>query len=166
VNYGVNSNGFRKMVVPFKAKDVALERIEFGHPNMAIVLNLLLYTPRLLAGQEDILIDKERLNLPPVPVYIPRHVLAPLSLFAGTLYFQDAEEDTTFADFLGIIPRQGRSKKASTTRAFDEGKIARNGFVLPMHRSELMGMPATSVFQKRNPATEFGTEFVILLYDK
>jgi hypothetical protein len=26
VNYGVNPNGFRKMAVPFKAKDVASER--------------------------------------------------------------------------------------------------------------------------------------------
>jgi hypothetical protein len=109
-----------------------------------------LYTPRLLAGQEDLPIDKEGLNLLPVPVPIPRHVLAPLSLFAGKLYFQDAEENTTFADFLGIIPRHGRSTEQE--REFDEGKIDRNGFVLPMHRPELMGMPATSGFQW-SPAT-------------
>jgi hypothetical protein len=44
VNYGVNPNGFRKMAVPFiKAKDVASERTELGHPDTAIVLNLLSY---------------------------------------------------------------------------------------------------------------------------
>jgi hypothetical protein len=80
-----------------------------------------------------------------VPVSIPRQVLALLSL-----YFHDAEEESTFAEFLGIIPRQGRSSQQEI--AFDEGNIAKNGFVLPMHRSELMGMPATSVFQT-NPET-------------
>lgn len=32
VNYGVAPNGRRLMAVPFRAKDVAAERTEFGHP--------------------------------------------------------------------------------------------------------------------------------------
>lgn len=43
VNYGVNVNGFRKMAVPFKAKDVAAERTEFGHPDVAICVTQLSY---------------------------------------------------------------------------------------------------------------------------
>jgi hypothetical protein len=35
----------------------------------------------------------------------------------GTHYFHDAEEETTFADFLRIIPRQGRSSEQE--RAFN-----------------------------------------------
>jgi hypothetical protein len=133
------------LISPYEANEL-IPKFRAGKMNS----DLHLYTPRLLAGQKDILIDKEGLNLPPVPVSIPRQVLAPLSLFAGTLYFQDAEEETAFSEFLRIIPRQGRSSEQE--RAFDEGKIARNGFVLPIHRPELMGMPATSGFQK-NPAT-------------
>jgi hypothetical protein len=146
VSLGRNPEEVRLLLIsPYEANELIPK---FRADEMNSVLHL--YTPRLLAGQKDILIDKERLNLPPVPVSIPRHVLAPLSLFAGTLYFHDAEEESTFAEFLGIIPRQGRS--STQERAFDEGKVAKNGFVLPMHRSELMGMPATSAFQT-NPET-------------
>lgn len=43
VNYGVNTKGPRKMAVPFKAKDVAAEMTEFGHPDVAICFTLLSY---------------------------------------------------------------------------------------------------------------------------
>lgn len=43
VNFGVNAKGLRKMAVPFKAKDVAAEMTEFGHPDVAICFTLLSY---------------------------------------------------------------------------------------------------------------------------
>lgn len=43
VNYGVNENGRRKMAIPFKAKDVAAEMTEFGHPDVAICFTQLSY---------------------------------------------------------------------------------------------------------------------------
>ncbi|CAM4824603.1 unnamed protein product [Rotaria magnacalcarata] len=45
VNYGVNQNpNFKRlMAVPFRAKDVAAENTEFGHPDIAIVLTQLFY---------------------------------------------------------------------------------------------------------------------------
>lgn len=43
VNYGRNVHGKRKMAVPFKAKDVAAEMTEFGHPDVAICLTQLSY---------------------------------------------------------------------------------------------------------------------------
>lgn len=43
VHYGVNENGPRKMAIPFKAKDVAAEMTEFGHPDVAICLTQLSY---------------------------------------------------------------------------------------------------------------------------
>ncbi|XP_031636747.1 uncharacterized protein LOC116349465 [Contarinia nasturtii] len=43
VNYGVNEKGSRKMAIPFKAKDVAAECTEFGHPDVAICLTQLSY---------------------------------------------------------------------------------------------------------------------------
>lgn len=43
VNYGVNENGPRKMAIPFKAKDVAAEMTEFGHPDVAVCLTQLSY---------------------------------------------------------------------------------------------------------------------------
>ncbi|KAG4065067.1 hypothetical protein HA402_007464 [Bradysia odoriphaga] len=43
VNYGVNERGPRKMAIPFKAKDVAAEMTEFGHPDVAISLTQLSY---------------------------------------------------------------------------------------------------------------------------
>lgn len=43
VNYGVSVNGHRKMAIPFKAKDVAAEKTEFGHSDVAICLTQLSY---------------------------------------------------------------------------------------------------------------------------
>ncbi|CAF4009337.1 unnamed protein product, partial [Rotaria sordida] len=45
VNFGVNQNSKfnRLMAVPFRAKDVAAENTEFGHPDMAIVLTQISY---------------------------------------------------------------------------------------------------------------------------
>jgi hypothetical protein len=146
VSLGKNPEQVRFLLIsPYEANEL-IPKFRAGQVNSVLHL----YTPRLLVGQKEVLIDKRGLNLPPVPVSIPWHFFAPLSLFAGTLYFHGAEEETAFANFLGIIPRQGRSTEQE--RAFDEGKIARNGFVLPIHRPGLMGNPATSGFQK-NPAT-------------
>lgn len=43
VDYGVDENGKRKMAIPFKAKDVASEINEFGHPDTAICLTQISY---------------------------------------------------------------------------------------------------------------------------
>lgn len=43
VNYGINTKGPRKMAVPFRAKDVAAELTEFGHPDVAIGFTHLSY---------------------------------------------------------------------------------------------------------------------------
>ncbi|KAJ3085954.1 hypothetical protein HK102_013653 [Quaeritorhiza haematococci] len=43
VNYGVSPTGHRLMAVPFRAKDVAAESTEFGHPDVAIILTYLSY---------------------------------------------------------------------------------------------------------------------------
>lgn len=43
VNYGVKEDGPRLMAVPYKAKDVAAEMTEFGHPDVAICLTQLSY---------------------------------------------------------------------------------------------------------------------------
>lgn len=43
VNYGVNEKGRSKMAIPFKAKDVAAERTEFGHADAAICFTQLSY---------------------------------------------------------------------------------------------------------------------------
>lgn len=43
VNYGVDERSTRKMAVPFKAKDVAVEMTEFGHPDVAICFTQLCY---------------------------------------------------------------------------------------------------------------------------
>ncbi|XP_031638985.1 uncharacterized protein LOC116351075 [Contarinia nasturtii] len=43
VNYGVNDKGNRKMAIPFKAKDVAAELTEFGHPDVALCFTYLSY---------------------------------------------------------------------------------------------------------------------------
>ena len=40
VQYGVRLSGIPKMAVPFRAKDVLVERAEFGHPDLAIMLGI------------------------------------------------------------------------------------------------------------------------------
>lgn len=52
VNYGRNVNGPRKMAVPFKAKDVASDMTEFGHPDVAICLTQLSYYYSGLSDEE------------------------------------------------------------------------------------------------------------------
>lgn len=43
VNFGVDANSQRRMAIPFKAKDVAAENTEFGHPDVAICFTQLSY---------------------------------------------------------------------------------------------------------------------------
>lgn len=43
VNYGVDEKGHRQMAIPFKAKDIAAEMTEFGHPDVAICFTQLSY---------------------------------------------------------------------------------------------------------------------------
>lgn len=43
VNYGVDVKSTRKMAIPFKAKDVAAENTEFGHPDVAVCLTQMSY---------------------------------------------------------------------------------------------------------------------------
>ncbi|XP_065673543.1 uncharacterized protein LOC124806063 isoform X2 [Hydra vulgaris] len=44
VNFGISlSNTNSKMAVPFRAKDVAVERTDFGHPDIAIILTQISY---------------------------------------------------------------------------------------------------------------------------
>lgn len=43
VNYGVDPRGQRKMAIPFKAKDIAAEMTEFGHPDVAICFTQMSY---------------------------------------------------------------------------------------------------------------------------
>lgn len=43
VNYGVDVKGQRKMAIPFKAKDVAAELTEFGHPDVAVCFTQMSY---------------------------------------------------------------------------------------------------------------------------
>ena len=45
VNYGINRNSSfnRLMAVPFRAKDVAADKTEFGHPDIALILTQLSY---------------------------------------------------------------------------------------------------------------------------
>ncbi|XP_065660133.1 uncharacterized protein LOC136084025 isoform X2 [Hydra vulgaris] len=56
VNFGVNlMNPVSKMAVPFRAKDVAAERTEFGHPDMAIILTQISY---YMSGLNDNQLDE------------------------------------------------------------------------------------------------------------
>ena len=43
VEYGVHPAAARRYAVPYRAKDVAAERTEFGHPDVAILLTYLTY---------------------------------------------------------------------------------------------------------------------------
>ncbi|XP_035706876.1 uncharacterized protein LOC110848267 [Folsomia candida] len=57
VNYGVSGKNSR-MAVPFKAKDVAFDKTEFGHPAMGIVLTQLSYYYSGLTEQQvDVCLD-------------------------------------------------------------------------------------------------------------
>eukprot|EP00117_Sycon_ciliatum_P045300 scpid17040/ scgid32574/ len=56
---GRGSGRICRMAVPFRAKDVAAERTEFGHPDVAIVLTLISYYQHGLTRQQmDIALDK------------------------------------------------------------------------------------------------------------
>ncbi|XP_065674638.1 uncharacterized protein LOC136091250 [Hydra vulgaris] len=61
VNFGVNlSNTISKMAVPFRAKDVASERTEFGHPDIAIILTQVSY---YMSGLSESQLDEVFIHL-------------------------------------------------------------------------------------------------------
>eukprot|EP01114_Cavostelium_apophysatum_P014761 TRINITY_DN3907_c0_g1_i1.p1 TRINITY_DN3907_c0_g1~~TRINITY_DN3907_c0_g1_i1.p1 ORF type:complete len:3214 (-),score=676.59 TRINITY_DN3907_c0_g1_i1:917-10525(-) len=43
INYGLNKKKPNKMAIPFRAKDTPAENVEFGHPDVAILLTILSY---------------------------------------------------------------------------------------------------------------------------
>eukprot|EP00929_Paragymnodinium_shiwhaense_P044185 TRINITY_DN22673_c0_g1_i1.p1 TRINITY_DN22673_c0_g1~~TRINITY_DN22673_c0_g1_i1.p1 ORF type:complete len:3475 (-),score=733.29 TRINITY_DN22673_c0_g1_i1:80-10504(-) len=52
VDYGGHLQGLRRMAVPYRAKDVAAERTEFGHPDVALLLTILHYYHRGLSRDQ------------------------------------------------------------------------------------------------------------------
>ncbi len=60
VEYGVHPRGPRLMAVPFRAKDVAAERTEFAHADLAIVLTMLHYCRSGLSNKQ-LVVALERL---------------------------------------------------------------------------------------------------------
>lgn len=50
VEYGAHPSGLRRMAVPYRAKDVAAERAEFGHPDVAMMLTILTRPGRELSS--------------------------------------------------------------------------------------------------------------------
>jgi len=64
VNYGVDEEGERKMVVPFRAKDMPAKRTEFGHPDVGILRTQLSYYYSGLKD-EDIQVCFDRLSADP-----------------------------------------------------------------------------------------------------
>ena len=53
VEFGVRPSGRPKMAVPFRAKDVPVERAEYGHPDVAIMLMQLSYYKSGLSDEQE-----------------------------------------------------------------------------------------------------------------
>ncbi|CAL6114683.1 Conserved_hypothetical protein [Hexamita inflata] len=66
VNYGVSATNGKRMAVPFKAKDVASDRTEFGHVDTSLILTLLsyYYTGLTYDMVKKVLVDVEALEDP------------------------------------------------------------------------------------------------------
>jgi len=77
-------------------------------------------------------------------------LLAPLFLFSGNLYFGDAEEQTGFCLFTGMVPRE-RERSPAEEKAFEQGKIEQ-GFLLPEYREALSPEMARICHFEKSPA--------------
>ncbi|CAF1184661.1 unnamed protein product [Rotaria sp. Silwood1] len=104
VNFGVNeSSTFRRlMAVPFRAKDVAAENTEFGHPDLAIILTQLsYYYSGLTALQIDQCLD--RLN---------QHEREPELIYEKWISNEDKKTiDSSIRHWKGINLRDSQQKK-------------------------------------------------------
>ena len=70
VNYGVGNNNNRLIAVPFRAKDVASDRAEFGHPDVAILYTQLsYYYSYLTIEQMDVVFEKLECMDSPIQEY-------------------------------------------------------------------------------------------------
>lgn len=102
-----------------------------------------MFAPRLSASQSS-LMDIRHLQLPPTTNTSIGYLLkAEISLFAGSLYFENADEQSAYCEFMGLIPRPRTDKHEE---AFENGLITVIGFVPKENRHISMGIQANCKF--------------------
>lgn len=105
---------------------------------------LYMFCPKLSMSQSSLLNDRN-LQLPSKPsnVNIPLSIAMQIGMVAGSMYFNDRDEETAYCNFMGFIPRP---RSAKNQQAFEEGAIASNGFVPVEHRYRFDELAATCQF--------------------
>lgn len=99
-------------------------------PHQSLLLNnTSLQVPRPLVLQAQ--------NAPVLLNIIPDEskCLTALLLASGNLYFENMQEQSTFAQFLGMVPRPWSAEQMN---AFEKEMIKKTGFLLPKHRRQNM----------------------------
>ena len=92
------------------------------HPSES-TLRLLL--PRM-KRHRSIFINTAALTIPRSFFSVPAEWLAELSVFNGTLYFDQVDQQRAYCQFLGVCPKPRTAPEAT---AFEQGWIANDGFV-------------------------------------
>lgn len=81
-----------------------------------------------LSQSQCTLINNKALQIPSIPTAptIPMHTFVQLSMFAGSMYFENAEEQSAYCSFMGMIPRPRTDEQQYL---FESGYINNNGYV-------------------------------------
>ena len=122
VNFGVDSNQKfdGRMAVPFRAKDVAAENTEFGHPDIAIVLTQLFY-------YYDGLIDGRMLQCFKRLSDIEKH---PEEIFNEWISYENEDHlDPSIKTWEGINLKEDQQKRVHLIPTFRKNMLVINYFL-------------------------------------
>ncbi|XP_037034763.1 uncharacterized protein LOC119073424 [Bradysia coprophila] len=111
---------------------------------------LRMYSPRLKPDPNiNTMINTRELQMPfdSRSPDVTGFVESQLSVFAGTIYFENKTQLENYCTFLGIIPSPFNAKYQ---QAYDKGQISLNGFVRPQFRDICDGIKNGCPF-KKNP---------------
>lgn len=86
-----------------------------------------------LSQSQSTLINNQTLQLPSnsAAYTIGLNTIVQLSMFAGSMYFDNAAEESAYCNFIGVIPRPRTEEQQ---KAFEAGYITNSGYVSLQHR--------------------------------
>lgn len=89
-----------------------------------------------MSASHSTLIDSQGLQLAPsIGQSIGHHLKTEISLFAGSFYFENADEESAYCNFIGVIPRPRNNEHV---KALEDGLINDIRFVERKNRHTIL----------------------------
>ena len=122
-----------KTIILFLSDYETNELFDYFNPKETALATLL---PRLRENQERII------SFPPLSV--PKDLMEQMAIFAGSLFFNNNDEQSEFLSFTGYCPSP---RDDVQQKLFDDAVINQNGFVSLQNRSKVFGNTKLSKFK-------------------